>query len=165
MGEIDETTGSSGAWIVAEERARAAGTPLPRRGAVAAPGVQASLGLPNRIERLKRWEREVERQQRRLREAWHELAADAAGDEAGFARAWHDRLRRWSFREANEIADEHNEWFPIEARLPWNRELGDFRAPFGLPWRKQHIDARWALGQFPAELAEAAADRARHAVS
>lgn len=163
MEEIDETTMSSGAWRRAEERARAQGRQLPRRGAIAAPGLQASLGLPNRIERLKRWEREVERQDRRLRAAWHEHAEAAPGDPAAFAQGWQERLRRWSFREANELADEHNEWFPIEAKLPWNRELGDFRAPFGLPWRKSHIGPEWALDRFPPDLAAAAADRARRA--
>lgn len=164
MGEIEETAAVRGAWLRAEERARASARPSPRRGAISAPGLQASLGLPNRIERLKRWEREVERQRRRLRDAWHDHAEAAHGDARAFAQRWTERLRSWSFREANELADEHNEWFPIEARLPWNRELGDFRAPFGLPWRKDHVGVGWALDQFPADLAAAAADRARHAI-
>ncbi len=151
MGER-ATDQSSGAWIVAEERARGKGRPLPKRGATAAPSVQASFGLPNRIERLKRIEQELERQHRRLRAAWTELAEDCANDAAAFRERWSQRLRGWSFLEHDELVDEHNEWFPIEARLVWNRELDDYRAPFGLPWRKAHVDREAIAATYPPDL-------------
>lgn len=143
---------SNGAWIVAEERARGTGRPLPRRGAAAAPSIQGSFGLPNRIERLKRIEGELERQHRRLRTAWTELAMELADDPVAFAERWSERLDRWSFLEHDELVDEHNEWFPIEARLVWNRELDDYRAPFGLPWRKSHVDRAAIASTYPPDL-------------
>jgi hypothetical protein len=152
---------SSGVWHVAEQRASLQGKPLPRRVAGAAvPTLASQMGLPNRIERLIRIERETERIARRLRGMWFEEAERAGGDEAAFARAWRARVSRVSFLEVNDLVDEHNEWFPVEARLRWDLALEDYRAPFGLPWRKQHIGVEWALERFPADLAAVPTDTA-----
>lgn len=143
---------ASGAWQVAEQRA-AVGRPLPRRVAGASvPTLQSRVGLPNRIERLIRIERETERIVRRLRALHDELADGFTGSEQSFDRAWRARVERVSFLEVNELVDEHNEWFPVEARLRWDIAAADYRAPFGLPWRKQHLDVDWALDRVPARL-------------
>lgn len=146
---------ASGAWLRAEERARERGRPLPRRGSTAAVGIEAQAGLPHRIERLLAIERETERLLRRLETEYLEAVEESPQDAATFASGWRERVRRISFLEVNELVDEHNEWFPIEARLRWDLHLQDYRAPFGLPWRKQRIDDEWALERFPPELRHA----------
>lgn len=159
-----DTRMSSGAWQVAEQRAVTRGQPLPRRVAnMAVPTLQSQVGLPNRIERLIRIERETERIECRLRDRYVELAEQHSHDADAFARAWRARVQRVSFLEVNELVDEHNEWFPIEARLRWDLTLRDYRAPFGLPWRKHHLDVAWALERFPPRLDVAAEMRERHA--
>jgi hypothetical protein len=100
---------SSGAWHVAEQRAAGFGKPLPRRVAgAAAPSLQSRIGLPNRIERLIRIERETERIEQRLRRLHDELAEEFTGDRDAFARAWRARVERVSLLEVNELVDEHN---------------------------------------------------------
>lgn len=146
---------SSGAWKVAEERAAQRGAPRSRRVAgAAAPSLQGQMGLPNRIERLIRIEQETARMERRLRDRYADLAAElgTGGERGEFERRWRRQVEITSYIEVNELIDEHHEWFPIEANLRWDMALGDFRAPFGLPWRKEPLDARWALERFPADI-------------
>jgi hypothetical protein len=111
--------------------------------------VAAHAGLPGYIERLKRIEDETRHERSRLAAAYWNLRAELADDEQ-FACAWRDRVERWTFLSVNELIDEHNEWYPIEARLRWDIPAGDYRAPFGFPWRKAPLDAAWALREFPA---------------
>ena len=93
---------------------------------------------------------------RRLEEAWRALAEECAGDPEAFARRWRRRVERWSFYEVNDLIDRHNRFYPVEARLPMDPRTGDFVRIGGESYRREPLDAAWALRHFPAELPVAA---------
>lgn len=117
----------------------------------------ASLGGPlPYMRRLRDIELETENHERRLAEAWRELASSCSG--AGeFERRWHATAGRWSFVAVNELIDRHNRWFPAEARLPMDPRSRDFVLIGGKPYRLEPLDAAWILERFPPELSLARA--------
>jgi hypothetical protein len=118
----------------------------------------ASLGGPLAyMQRLRQIELETEQHERRLAEAWRELADQCDGDASAFARRWRRTAERWSFTAVNELIDRHNRWYPAEARLPMDPRSGDFVLVAGRPYRRRPLDAAWVLGRFPPQLALARA--------
>lgn len=126
-----------------------AGRKLPMRIWTGKPSA-TQRNLPRRIERLKAIEQEVERQLRRLREAYAATRSDSA-DAHDFSRRWHQVARSWVFFEVNDLIAEHNEWFPIEAKLRIDPRTGEYRGLFDMEYRKQPLDVEWILERFPAE--------------
>ena len=102
--------------------------------------------------RLRQLEDECARHERELHAAWRALAAECAGQPDTFAARWRDVVGRWSFRRVNELIDDHNRWYPAEARLPMNPRTGDFIPVGGRPYRRSRLDAAWALRRFPPDL-------------
>jgi hypothetical protein len=135
------------------------GKPLPRRLRNSRPAVDryvASLGGPlPYMQRLRQIELETEQHERRLAEAWHDLARSSHGDPNGFGGRWRRLAERWSFTAVNELIDRHNRWYPTEARLPMDPRSGDFVLVGGRPYRRDPLDADWVLKRFPPELAPA----------
>src|SRR5262249_31538176 len=87
----------------------------------------ASLGGPaGYMRRLRQIELDTEAHERRLAEAWRELAEECAGDPSAFAGRWRRMAERWSFTAINELVDRHNHWYPAEARLAMDPRSGDF---------------------------------------
>lgn len=102
----------------------------------------ASLGGPlPYMQRLRRIEEETAAHLERLRVA-HEL-------HAGDAAAWRRLAVRWDFGAVNELIDQHNRWYPIEARLPMDPRSRDFVRVGGRPYRREPLDAAWILDRFP----------------
>ena len=132
------------------------GKPLPRRLRNFRPAVDryvASLGGPlPYMRRLREVELETEAHERRLDEAWHQLAAECAGDAAEFERRWQVAAACWSFAAVNDLIDRHNRWYPTEAWLPMDPRSGDFVLVGGKPYRLEPLDAAWILERFPTEL-------------
>jgi len=123
-----------------------------------------SLGTPRWLERLQDIEGEEFRVLCELRRAWLELAEDAgeaAGGGEGFAAAWRARASRFDLSALNRMIAQHNDYFPIERKLPFDVRTGDYRAPWGIPWRRARRDAEWIIGHFPAEVEAARAELAR----
>jgi hypothetical protein len=114
----------------------------------------ASLGLPRWAERLQELEGEERQLLTRLREAWVELAERTPDDDA-FADAWLARVQATQLDDINALVDQHNEFYPVERRLPWDLRLGDYRAPWGMEWRRARRDAAWLLEALPADRAAA----------
>jgi hypothetical protein len=113
----------------------------------------ASLGGPLMyMQRLRTIELETEQHERRLAEAWRELADECGGDRVLFARRWRSVAERWNFTALNELIDRHNRWYPTEARLPMDPRSGDFVLVAGRPYRRRPLDGAWVLERFPAEL-------------
>lgn len=94
--------------------------------------------------------------ERRLGEAWREVAASSGG-QAMFAAAWNDELSRWSFDEVNELIDRHNRYYPAESRLPMDPKTRTYALVGGEDYRRRPLDIAWALARFPADLATASA--------
>jgi hypothetical protein len=125
------------------------------------PGVDryvASLGgpLPYMI-RLREIHAETATHEQRLEEAWFELAREARGDAALFARSWRRLAAHWNFTAVNELIERHNRYYPAESNLPMDPVTGDFVLVGGKPYRKSPLDAEWVLERFPPVLARAAA--------
>lgn len=118
----------------------------------------ASLGGPlPYMERLREIEAQTRDHERRLGEAWTELAGECRGDASRFARRWGALAARWSFAEVNDLVERHNRYYPAEARLPMDPRTGDFVLVAGESYRKRPLDAAWVLARFPATLGAAAA--------
>ena len=111
-------------------------------------GVRALGGPTAWMRRLRAIEDAVEQHERRLEESWRALA-EADEDPAGFAAAWLELAESWNFAEVNDLIERHNLWYPVEARLPMNPKTKDYVEVGGRPYRRQPLDARWILEQFP----------------
>jgi hypothetical protein len=118
----------------------------------------ASLGgpLPYMV-RLREIHEETLAHERRLAEAWVELAAEVGGDADLFARRWRTLAARWNFTAVNDLIERHNRYYPAESNLPMDPATGDFVLVGGKPYRKRPLDGQWVLERFPPVLARAAA--------
>ena len=135
------------------------GKPLPDRVRLRAPADSYILSLGGPLpymRRRRRIDEEAAAHERRLEEAWRELARQASGPEE-FDRRWRDLARRWVFDAVNELIAAHNRWYPAEARLPMDPRTGDFVLVGGKPYHLRPLDSAWILERFPAELGRAAA--------
>jgi hypothetical protein len=136
------------------------GKPLQGRLRNFRPGVDryvASLGGPlPYMRRLRQIELETETHERRLAEAWQELATGCGADAAEFRRRWRATAERWNFTAVNELVDRHNRWYPAEARLAMDPRSRDYVLVGGKPYRLEPFDAAWILRRFPPELELAA---------
>jgi hypothetical protein len=118
----------------------------------------AALGGPlPYMRRLRQIELDTDDHERRLAEAWRELAGECRNDAAAFARRWRQTAERWSFDAVNDLIERHNLWYPAEARLPMDVRSGDFVPVGGRPYRREPLGPGWVLRRFPPDLARAAA--------
>ena len=90
----------------------------------------------------------------RLREieeltAAHERALARARGELGPGPAWRRAVERWDFGDVNELIERHNRYYPAESRLPMDPRTGDFALVGGRSYRREPLDAAWALERFP----------------
>ena len=106
--------------------------------------------------RLREIDRALDEHERRLEEAWRELAEACAGRPAEFTRRWRSEAARWSFHDVNALIARHNRNYPAEARLPMDPRTGDFVLVNRKPYRLEPLDGRWILERFPLELDRAA---------
>jgi hypothetical protein len=102
----------------------------------------ASLGgpLPYMV-RLREIAARVERHERELAELYAELGDDAS--------AWRAHAERYDFTELNALIEQHNRWYPAEARLPMDPRTGDYVLVNGERYSKRPLDAEWVLSRFP----------------
>lgn len=136
--------------------ASGAGRPLPRASLERERSIEGYLlgqEPPAWMRRARTIERLVRRHERELAMRRAELRERFAGDPAGFAAAWRETAQRWSFREVNDLVDAHNEWYPVERRLPIDPRTGDYvTVGGGRSYRRERLGPEWVLRRFPAEL-------------
>jgi hypothetical protein len=107
---------------------------------------------PRWMERAAQVEHGIARERRRLEQARRALREACGRDAGAFARRWRAAVESWAFdEELNELIRQHNEWFPIERRLPIDPRTRDYVLINGRSYRRPVLDARWALGEFPAD--------------
>jgi hypothetical protein len=106
--------------------------------------------MPRYMSRLREITKATERHERELGEAYDALAASIP-DRADFAAAWRTRVAAWPFTEVNDLIDQHNEWYPVERQLPFDLRTRDYVLIAGRSYRRERLDAAWALARFPAE--------------
>jgi hypothetical protein len=136
------------------------GRPLPRRlrnFSLATDRLAVSLaGPPAYSRRLRQIEDEIAAHEDALRAAWEELRRRHARSAHELARRWRSLAGRWNFHALNQLIEQHNLWYPAEARLPMDPRTGDFVLVGGTPYRLRPLDAGWVLERFPPELTAAA---------
>jgi hypothetical protein len=130
------------------------GKPISSRARMAQRTVEAYLKAgvrPRWMERLSEIDRGTERERERLERAHRQLRHRYDGDPAAFARRWRETAEAWTFdAELNELIAQHNEWYPIERRLPFDLRTRDYVKVNGRDYRRPLLDAAWALAEFPA---------------
>jgi hypothetical protein len=130
------------------------GKPLSHRAATTQRSVEAYLKAgvrPRWMERVVEVDRGIAAEKRRLERAYQALRRECGADRAAFARRWLQRVHGWRFDAAlNELIEQHNEWYPVERRLPMNPRTGDYVPVGGRPYRRPVLGPEWALEQFPA---------------
>jgi hypothetical protein len=100
---------------------------------------------------LRQIEDEIAAHQEALAAAWEELSRYCARNPDELAGRWRETARRWSFDAVNELIEQHNRWYPAEARLPMDPRTRDFVLVGGAPYRRRPLDAEWILDRFPPE--------------
>jgi hypothetical protein len=116
-------------------------------------GYFAASAPPRWMERLTSVDHAVERVELELGAAYARLRRAYAGDPAGFAQAWRDHVAGWPFDpEVNELIRQHNDWYPIERRLPFDLRTRDYVLVNGRSYRRPLLTPEWALERFPPDL-------------
>ena len=102
---------------------------------------------PRWMERLATIEHGIKAERQRL-----QAAREALRGRPDFAERWRETVAAWRFdAELNELIAEHNEWYPVERRLPIDLRTRDYVKIHGRSYRRPVLDAAWALAEFPAE--------------
>jgi len=128
------------------------GKPLSRRARHTKRSVEAYLAagaIPRYMERLREIDGAIRRNRRQLERAYRTLRASCGEDAELFARRWDALARSWSFEDLNALIAEHNEWYPIEARLPLDPRTGDYVRIRGRSYRRAPLGPEWVLATFP----------------
>jgi hypothetical protein len=126
------------------------GRPLSERARQTRRSVEEYLkagGRPRWMERLLEIDRGIARERRRLDRAYRALREQCPSEQ--FADRWREIVRGWRFDAINELIGQHNDWYPIERDLPMDLRTRDYVRVGGRSYRRQPLDAGWALEQFP----------------
>ena len=105
---------------------------------------------PRFIERALAIESAIKRHTMNLQRAYERMRQEHADDPLAFGRQWRAFAARWRFNDVNELIAEHNEWYPVERRLPLDPRTRDYVKMGGRDWRRRPLDASWILERFPA---------------
>jgi hypothetical protein len=108
--------------------------------------------MPRWLERLQEIEGLVRETEARLGSRWRELATELAGQPERFADRWRALVGGWDFSAVNELVEQHNGYYPVERKLPFDLRRRDYVDMWGISWRRRPLDAAWALGAYPADL-------------
>jgi hypothetical protein len=108
-------------------------------------------GPPAHVRRLREIDEEVAAHEEALQAAWDELTQTSSRDRGRLAQRWRAVAERWSFDAVNELIRQHNQWYPVEAKLPMDPRTRDFVLVGGRPYRRRPLDAAWILERFPVD--------------
>ena len=106
--------------------------------------------LPRFIVRLREIEDEMAIHRQALERHYRELKAACGEDAAQFERRWTEIAHGWRFSEVNALIREHNEYYPIERRLPFDPKTGDYVTISGRSYEREPLGPDWILERFPA---------------
>ena len=106
-------------------------------------------GPPAWVLRLKRIEDWMERILAIADLAWAETAVEYQGDDRRFMQVWLQYVEEVDYGRVNKWIRDHNEYFPIEANLPYDIHTGKIMNG-GRPFEeKESIGSEWLLGYYP----------------
>jgi hypothetical protein len=129
------------------------GRPLSHRAATTQRTVEAYLksGVkPRWMERVIEIDQGIASVRRRLDREYRTLARECLADPGRFAERWRERVEALRFDDLNELIEQHNEWYPVERRLPMNPRTGDYVPVGGRSYRRPVLGPEWVLEHFPA---------------
>jgi hypothetical protein len=129
-----------------------AGKPLSRRARHTRRTVEAYLAagvMPRYMERLREIDGQARQLARQLERSYRSLWRECEGDRELFASRWAKRAHAWPFDRLNALIREHNEWYPIETRLPLDPRTGDYVRVRGRSYRRAALGPEWVLARFP----------------
>jgi hypothetical protein len=104
---------------------------------------------PRWMTRLSEIDRGIARETTRVERAYRALREECGAERETFTRRWREQASRFDFAELNELIEQHNEWFPIERRLPVDLRTRDYVLIAGRSYRRPVLGADWVLRQFP----------------
>jgi hypothetical protein len=105
---------------------------------------------PRWMERVAEIDAWIDRERRALAHAHRALEREIGADPAAFGERWTAIAQAWPLDELNELIEQHNEWYPIERRLPLNPRTGDYVRVGGRSYRREPLSLEWVLERFPA---------------
>src|SRR5205085_3722904 len=79
----------------------------------------------------------------------YRVLAERERDAEAFAAKWLEIARTWRFDELNELIAQHNEWYPVERRLPVDLRTRDYVLIHGRSYRRPVLGVEWIVEQFP----------------
>ena len=109
----------------------------------------ASSAPPRWMERLAEVDRGIERERRRLAREYDAMRQRHGRDRQSFAQRWRAYAASRRYDELNELIRQHNEWYPIERKLPWDIRTRDYVLIHGRSYRRPELGEDWILEQFP----------------
>jgi hypothetical protein len=108
--------------------------------------------MPRWMERLRDIHSGIERHRSRLAADYAWLREQCGDDAERFAREWRELVGRRSFDDVNDLVRDHNEWYPVERRLPMDPRTGEYVLIAGRPYTREELTPEWAFALFPARL-------------
>jgi hypothetical protein len=109
----------------------------------------AAAVLPRHIERMREIADELRVHDLRLECAYERIGDACGADDELFERRWRATVRGWRFDRVNELIRQHNEYYPIEARLPLDPRTCDYVLLRGRSYRREPVGPAWALERYP----------------
>jgi hypothetical protein len=151
VGSVSEDREANPVERLLERKTDDAGVPLSRHATQYQRSLEAyfKAGDPPRwMTRLTEIENGIARERRRVESAYRALRAAGPPD---FSERWRETAAAWRFDDGlNELIELHNEWYPIERRLPVDLRTRDYVRVNGRSYRRPVLDAAWILENFPA---------------
>ena len=105
--------------------------------------------LPRFMRRLREIETETHRHRTRLTQAYADLQESCQGDPDAFEARWAATAHAWRFERVNDLIRRHNDYYPVERRLPINPRTGEYITVGDRPYRRELLGPEWILERFP----------------
>ncbi|MGH2584601.1 MAG: hypothetical protein ACRDJE_06775 [Dehalococcoidia bacterium] len=87
-----------------------------------------------------------------LETAWTEHARTWRGRPQEFAGRWRAFVATLDLTKLNALIEKHNEWYPVEARLPIVYPTGQYHVPTGIEYPQKPVTVDALLEQYPADV-------------
>jgi hypothetical protein len=87
-----------------------------------------------------------------LDQSWADHARRLRGRPVDFAARWQTHVQKLDLAQLNSLIKKHNEYYPIEARLPILYPSGKYYVPAGVEWPQEQVTAEGILEDYPADL-------------
>lgn len=87
-----------------------------------------------------------------LETAWGKHARRYRGKPEWFAKRWREYIEKTDLAALNEVIRKHNDYYPIEARIPIHQITGEYIVPPGIEHPKAEVTIEQLLREYPPDL-------------